>query len=184
MSQFLVAFLIAALTPLLLRWLMRKSKDQPAASASIPDGSFVVKPSVAHRRLILGCFAAMLILCGILAVETLQHWQLAAAFTPALLAPFALAVYALRRKVVVSKSGLSYHSPWTRVTFISWSQIEAVRFREWGQTVRIRAAGKDIIVIPVYYAGIAELEQSMCAHLAPAIVGSTFEKYRAYVESL
>lgn len=126
----------------------------------------------------------MLILCGILAVKTLQNWQLVAVFTPPLLAPFALAVYALRRKIVISKGGLAYHSPWTGVTFISWPQIEAVRFREWGQTVRIRSAGKDVIVVPVYYAGIEKLEESMCAHLVPAIVGSTFEKYRAYVESL
>jgi len=141
-------------------------------------------PSAAHRRLLLGIFALTVVGVAAMFFYSMPFWKLALVFSPFFLVPVLVALNTLRRTVVVSPSGLVSYSPWTGYKTADWQQIAAVRFREWGQTIRIRLTDGRLIVIPCYLSGTAALEARMREELEPTILGDTFERYKSYLAAL
>lgn|GEM_PF-2329972 len=184
MAHFLTAFAIAALIPLLVRWLMRSARSEPAGAAPDTADMFTMAPSLAQRRLVWGCLVLIVALQVALFRDALQYWELIAVFAPLFTIPFVLPVYALRRRVRVSREGLESFSPWTGRTFFAWELIEAVQFRGWGQTIRIRARNGELIVVPCTMSGTTALEQRMRERLPPSAIGDAFERYHSYLAGL
>lgn len=168
---------------MILRLVIRGAQREHAATDTTGT-QHILKPGRAHYWMLLVC-GVFFILVGITVVITSRpFWKLGLVFGPFFAVPGILALYALRRSVALTIDGIRSCSPWTGERYVLWKDIEAVRFRKWGQTIRVRVSGSDQIVVPCYMSGMAELERYMRAHLSPNVLGSTFEDYAAYAASL
>ena len=183
MLRLIVVLLGSAAATLATRWLMRSSHAEPPTTAPYQEG-FTMRPSAAHRRFFLTIFALTVLGIMILFWYASPFWKLAVAFTPIFLFPVLLALNSLRRTVAVSATGLVSRSPWTGSKTALWDQIGSVRFREWGQTIRVTLKSDGLIVIPYYLAGTEALEAQMRKELDPAVIGDTFDRYRDYLAAL
>jgi len=181
--RFIVLVLGSAAATLAIRWLMRSAHAEAPTTAPHLEG-FTMRPSAAHRRFLLSIFTLTVLGIATMFWYVMPYWKLGVAFAPFFLFPVLLALNSLRRTVAVSTSGLVSHSPWTGSKTALWDQIESVRFREWGQTIRIRLKGGGLIVIPCYMAGTEALEVQMRKDLEPAVIGDTFDRYREYLAAL
>jgi hypothetical protein len=183
MSRFLPMLVIAALAPLLLRWVMRTAQNE-AAAADPATGAFTMKQGRGQRRLINGSFAVIALGVIWMFYFVYPFWKIAVIFGGVMVVPFGLGVYSLRRRVRILDGGLESRSPWTGTTFAKWSDIEAVHFRGWGKTIRLKLTSGKRIVIPCSFTGTAVLEARMRENLPSQVLGDTFENYRAYVSAL
>jgi hypothetical protein len=183
LSSFITYSLIALVTPLIVKWLVRGGQREHATAD--PSGDrHILRPGRSQLWIVLVC-GSLFFLGGIFVLFwSRPYWKIGVIFGSFFSLLGAFAIYALRRSVTLSSEGIRSSSPWTGVRFARWTEIEAVRFREWGQTIRLRIAGRDRIVVPCYMTGMVELEKYMRAHLSPAVLGTTFENYKTYAAAL
>jgi hypothetical protein len=78
MSHFITAFLVAALTPLLIRWLIRSTREQSAETEG-SSGDFIMSPSRAYRRVAYGCGVGAVAMDAAFVYATLPYLNAAAA---------------------------------------------------------------------------------------------------------
>jgi hypothetical protein len=185
MGHFFTAFLVATLVPLLIRWLMRSALLE-SAEIEQSSGDLVMTPSRAIRRVVFGSVAVILALDAVFIYVTLPFPKLALGLGAMLVAPLSFlvvapALYDLRRRVYVSREGLQSFSPWTGRKSATWNEVEAVSFRQWGQTIRIRLKSGGLIAIPCSTKnGLQQLESRMREQLQPVVFEQAFDSYRTY----
>jgi hypothetical protein len=183
MAAFLTTFLIAALTPIVLRWLLKPARQEPGAASS--QSSFTMRPNRATRIIAWGTTAAMALLVSGMVLRTEERFRFfPAALGVMLFVPVVGFLNTLRRRIHVSDEGLLVQSPWTGTRHLPWADICELRFREWGQTIRVRGKDSRWSAIPVSMTGLDDLERVMCKHLPTSTVAPAFTEYRMYLAGL
>ena len=181
MATFLTTFVIVALAPIVMRWLLKPSRQEPAGASS--QSTFTMRPNHAQRVIGWGCFAAGVVLVGATALRAGdQFLAVLVAMAVILLVPLAGFLNTLRRRIRVSEEGLLVKSPWTGSRHLAWADICELTFREkWGQTILVRGTDSRWSAIPVSMTGLDELERVMCKHLPTSTVAPAFTEYRMYL---
>lgn len=169
------------------RWLFVGSYRERAVKDD-SSAALVMKPSRAQQR-----FAWMVWLTTPLmlvffmsefGVNPSSWWWPAALFCSIYIAACVACLYASRRRIYISNEGLLSKRPFAPAVFIPWSDIESVRFRQWGRTLRIHGKRSGAIVIPSTMSGARDLESTMRAKLPFQVFSMAFMKYRASLKDL
>ena len=159
---------------------MRRAREETALQGPTSD-EIVMTPSRGFRALMLG--SAVVFFCAAVGAVyfAMPYWKLALVFAPCFLVPSLVALNELRRRVIVSKAGIVSSSPWKGARSTSWGDIESVRFREWGQTIRMKLKDGGSIVLPCSLSGVSQLELYMRQYLSADVLGDTFNQYATYL---
>jgi len=181
-GQFFSLIFVAAVVCLLGRWLTSRTLSE-SAEIKPSSGDLVMAPSRAARRVVFGSAIAIPPLDALYVYVNLPLPQLAERVIVMLVVLFTLlmaagALYDLRRRIHVTREGLQSFSPWTGRKSAKWNEVEAVSFRRWGQTIRIRLKGGRLIVIPCRtMTGLAQLEYRMREQLQRLVFEQAFYNY-------
>lgn len=181
-----MAVLGAVVVPLFIRWLIRSSRSELLETETSPD-EFTMKPSRAARQMAFACIVFLAVADAGFLYYTRYFPKLAIGLGIVFMFPlsifFLYPLNELRRRVHVSKDGLKSFSPWRGKKSATWSEIESVRFREWGQTIRVSLRDGGVIVIPsTTMAGVPLLETRMRDHLPLATFENAFQRYHAFAD--
>jgi hypothetical protein len=179
-SNFVIGFVCAAVVPVFLRWMMRRARHEVALQ-NPTTGEIVMKPSRGFRAFMLGSALFFFCLTAGTVYFAMPYWKLALAFATFFLVPSLVVLNELRRSVVVSNAGVVSNSPWKGTRSAGWGDIESVRFREWGQTIRMKLKDGGSIAVPCSLSGVSQLELYMRQHLSIDVFGDTFNQYEAYL---
>jgi hypothetical protein len=161
----------------------RERADKDAAS-----GTLIMKLSRVHRRLAWFTLAATLVTLTLfiakLGIDPTSWWWFASLLCSMLILGSAAFLLSMRRRIYLSTDGIVSRPPLGRETSIAWSDITAVRFRQWGWTLRIHTKQGVTIVIPSAMSGGKDLEEMMDRRLPVQVYAMAFMKYRAALKQL
>lgn len=185
MGRIITSVLLALLLPLLVKWMMRTARAE-APETFEPSGDLVMGPSRGYRWIAYGGVSMEIIAIVAFVYTSLPFWRLTLGLGAMFILPLSVVclspLYDLRRRVHVARDGVYSFSPWTGRKSAAWSEIESVRFRDWGQTIRIQLrSGGEIVIPSSTLTGVEALESRMRKHLPPSVFEKAFEQYRAYM---
>ena len=166
-----------------MRWYQRGSFAEEAALLS-GGCSFVMKPSRYHRQFIASISFFSLAVGGATAVIAFPYWELSLGCWILSAIPAVAGVPTFTRAVTVTPSGMSSFSPFSGLTAVEWPDVISVRFRTWGQTIRIRNRNGRTIVIPIYMSGLKMLEREFGKRLPVYVWVGAFNKLKRHLASI
>lgn len=182
LTPVLVGLAVSAVTPLLMRWLMREARNQ---SGEQTTSGLIMAPSVPEKRGMVIIATLFVVVAVGMFVWSLPFWKIGAMFAVFLALIVVPCLIELRRRVLVSREGIVLHSPWLGERCTRWEQIECVSFGQLGgYHLRFVSSSCRPIRVPCTFSGMAELENLVRQHIAPSKVGAALDQYHAQLEAL
>jgi hypothetical protein len=138
-----------------------------------------MRSSAAQQRFLWICFIGILILSALASTVTSREEL---TFVPILVLPFAVSLNTLRRRVDISKEGITSYSPWSfRSVFIPWWNVQSVTFSDRGPTIRVQSRDGVRLAVPCVLSGTRQMEDRMKFHLPVEVTGSAWSQYEAFL---